>query len=133
MIMNTTRHDQLYPWLPDQMKEHEFVCSPKPCKDKLHGLKRKFKEDITHNNRSGVEPRIMPFYDELAHLVEERHYVMPGYTAGRWVTPSVAGSGVGGDEEGRWARQSCRMLPGQVAERESSDEGALAVIGSQAK
>ncbi|XP_062978834.1 uncharacterized protein LOC134396316 [Elgaria multicarinata webbii] len=80
--LQTSRHDSLYPWFSKQMSQRGYARSPAQCKEKLHALKKKFKEIRRHNQQSGVEPRTMTFYDKLAIILLGRKDVTSRYTFG---------------------------------------------------
>ncbi|XP_044275687.1 uncharacterized protein LOC123018014 [Varanus komodoensis] len=109
-LLQSARHDNLFPWFSEQMLKRGYVRSRSQCKDKLHSLKKKFKQITTHNKCSGVTQRTMPFFDKLASILMDHRDV------------TAAGSGIASPQPPRLkyhpvktyhspTRESCFLTP----------------------
>ncbi|XP_062978514.1 uncharacterized protein LOC134396093 isoform X2 [Elgaria multicarinata webbii] len=81
-LQRNYRNESVYTWISEEMAAHGFTRSPAQCREKINGLKKKFKEVTAHNKQLGVEPRTMPFYDKLATILLKRKDGTPGYISG---------------------------------------------------
>ncbi|XP_044275290.1 uncharacterized protein LOC123017784 [Varanus komodoensis] len=80
-LQRNYRNESVYTWISEEMAAQGFTRSPAQCREKINGLKKKFKEVTAHNKQPGVEPRTMPFYDKLATILLNKKNMTTGYAA----------------------------------------------------
>ena len=81
-------HKRIWCDIAKEMSMKGYDVTTEQCENKWKAIRRKFREMVDHNRKTGNDRQTCPFQDELDAIYGTKENVNPSFTLGCWEKPT---------------------------------------------